>query len=237
MAPLARPTRTISADAPPHPDGWQGAGAELRCCYRLIHNQRRKKSVLIIDLDCVTDSSGDVAPVECDVCTRREARVPGGESSVGGGSVCGGVGQGGGPAVTVRLADVVVSRNAVMVTGVLFPTANVVTVKLAEVCPPGTLTMPGTVATDELLVASVTEIPPAGAGELKNTVPVALVPPPGTVVGLIVIDCKSGGAFGSGLTLTKMDFVTPPAVANTFPPVGRPVTGLVAISKLLVLLP
>jgi hypothetical protein len=124
-----------------------------------------------------------------------------------------------------------------MVTGVLFPTANVVTVKLAEVCPPGTLTMPGTVATDELLVASVTEIPPAGAGELKNTVPVALVPPPGTVVGLIVIDCKSGGAFGSGLTLTKMDFVTPPAVANTFPPVGRPVTGLVAISKLLVLLP
>jgi len=45
------------------------------------------------------------------------------------------------------------------------------------------------------------------------------------VVGLTVIDCKNGGAFGSGLTLTKMDFVTPPAVANTFPPVGRPVTG------------
>ena len=37
--------------------------------------------------------------------------------------------------------------------------------------------MPGTVATNELLVASVTEIPPAGAGELKNTVPVALVLP------------------------------------------------------------
>jgi len=67
----------------------------------------------------------------------------GGESGVGGGSVWGGVGEGGGPTVTVRLADVVVSRNAVMVTDVLFPTANVVTVKLAEVCPPGTLTVPG----------------------------------------------------------------------------------------------
>jgi hypothetical protein len=134
------------------------------------------------------------------------------------------------------LADVVVSRNAVIVTDVLFPTANVVTVKLAEVCPPGTLTMPGTVATEKLLVASVTDIPPAGAGELRNTVPVALVPP-GTVVGLIVIDCRRGGAFGSGLTLTKIDFVTPSAVANTFPPVGRPVTALVAIPKLLVLFP
>ena len=140
------------------------------------------------------------------------------------------------PAVTVRLAEVVVSKNAVTVTAVLFATANVVTVKLAEVCPPGTLTMPGTRAAFALLVASVTEIPPAGAGELRNTVPVAFVPP-GTLVGLIVIDCRSGGAFGSGLTLTKIDFVTPPAVAKTFPPVGRPVTVLVAMSNVLVLFP
>ena len=85
--------------------------------------------------------------------------------------------RGGAPAVTVRLAEVVVSKNAVMVTDVLFPTANVVTVKLADVWPPGTLTMPGARATFALLVASVTEIPPAGAGALKNTVPVAFVPP------------------------------------------------------------
>jgi len=111
----------------------------------------------------------------------------GGESNVGGGSVWGGVGDGGGPAVTVRLAEVVVSKNAVMVTNVLFATANVVTVKLAEVCPPGTLTMPGTVAAAALLVESVTEIPPAGAGELRNTVPVAFVPPL-TLAGVIVID-------------------------------------------------
>ena len=123
-----------------------------------------------------------------------------------------------------------------MVTDVLVPTANVVTVKLAEVCPAGTLTTPGTTTTDELLVASVTEISPAGAGELKNTVPVAFVPP-ATLVGLIVIDCRSGGAFGSGVTVTKIDLVTPPAVAKTFPPVERPDTVLVAMSKLLVLFP
>src|SRR6478736_4978429 len=91
----------------------------------------------------------------------------------------GGVGEAGGgaPAVTVRLAETVVSKNAVMVTDVLLATANVVMVKLADVCPPGTLTMPGARATFALLVASVTEIPPAGAGALRNTVPVALVPP------------------------------------------------------------
>src|SRR4029453_8606793 len=100
-----------------------------------------------------------------------------------------------------------------MVIDVLFPTANVVTVKLAEVCPPGTSTTPGTRASLKLLVARATEIPPAGAGALKNTVPVALVPP-GTVVGLIVSEWRSGGAFGSGLTLTKIDFVPPPALAK-----------------------
>ena len=109
----------------------------------------------------------------------------------GGGGVgeAGGVGDGGGgaPEVTVRLAEVVVSKNAVMVTDVLFPTANVVIVKLADVWPPGTLTMPGARATFALLVASVTEIPPAGAGALRNTVPVALVPPR-TAVGVIAID-------------------------------------------------
>ena len=118
----------------------------------------------------------------------------------------------------------------------MFATANVVTVKLAEVCPPGTLTMPGARAALALLVASVTEIPPAGAGALKNTLPVAFVPPL-TVVGLIVIDCRSGGAFGSGITLTKIDLVMPPAVAKTFPPVGRPVTVLVPMSKMFVLFP
>jgi hypothetical protein len=97
------------------------------------------------------------------------------------------VGDGKVPAVTVRLAEVVVSKNAVIVTDVLLPTANVVTVKLPEVCPAGTLTMPGARAAFALLVARVTEMPPAGAGALRKTVPVAFVPPL-TEVGLIVID-------------------------------------------------
>ena len=42
-----------------------------------------------------------------------------------------------------------------MVTDALAETANVVTLKLADVRPAGTLTMPGTCAADELLVASI----------------------------------------------------------------------------------
>ena len=123
-----------------------------------------------------------------------------------------------------------------MVTDVLAETANVVTLKLADVRPAGTLTMPGTCAADELLVASVTEIPPEGEGALKKTVPVALVPP-ATLAGLIVMDCSNGGAFGSGATLTKIDLVIPPALAITFPPVESPETELVPMVKVFVLFP
>ena len=115
-------------------------------------------------------------------------------------------------------------------------TAKVVMVKLADVWPPATLTMPGACATERLLVDNVTEIPPEGAGALRKTVPVAFVPPV-TLAGLIVSDCKSGAAFGSALTFTKIDLVTPPAVAKTFPPVVSPETGLVPMSKLVVLFP
>ena len=87
-----------------------------------------------------------------------------------------------------------------------------------------------------MLVERVIEAPPEGAGALKNTVPVALDPPV-TLAGLIVIDCNKGGAFGSGLTFTKIDLLTPPALAVTLPPVGRPETGLVAMAKLTALLP
>jgi hypothetical protein len=37
--------------------------------------------------------------------------------------------------------------------------------------------------------------------------------------------------------LTKIDLVTPPAVAKTFPPVGNPVTGSVPMLKLVALFP
>ena len=81
----------------------------------------------------------------------------------------------------------------------------------------------------------MTEIPPEGEGALKKTVPVALVPP-ATLVGLIAMDC-SKGAFGSGATLTKIDFVASPALAKTFPPVEGPETELVPGRKAFVLIP
>ena len=102
------------------------------------------------------------------------------------------------PAVTVTVADLVVlAENAVMVTGVLAETGDVVTVKVAWVWPAATVTMGGTWAVDGLPVARVIDIPPAGAAELSATVPVAVVPPV-TLAGEIANDASdgSGGAGG-----------------------------------------
>ena len=59
-----------------------------------------------------------------------------------------------------------------MVTVVLAETAIVVTVKVAVVRPEAIVTLAGTVATGGLLLVSVRTAPPAGAIELKVTVPV-----------------------------------------------------------------
>jgi hypothetical protein len=69
-----------------------------------------------------------------------------------------------------------------MFTDVLLATGMVVTVNVAVVAPPATVTFAGTVAADVLLLASVTVTPPVGAGPLNVTVPVDEVPPV-TVVG------------------------------------------------------
>ena len=63
-----------------------------------------------------------------------------------------------------------------MVTGVFAVTVDVVTVKPAEVAPAGTFTTGWGLAT-RLLVESVTDAPPAGAGPLRSTVPDTLLPP------------------------------------------------------------
>ena len=139
------------------------------------------------------EKRASAAGLMSDGAARPGVGEAGGVGDAGGVGEAGGVGDGGGvgeagvPAVTVRFAETVVSKNAVIVSDVLFATANVVMVKLADVCPPGTLTIPGARATFALLVASVTEIPLAGAGALRKTVPVALVPPV-TLVGVIPID-------------------------------------------------
>jgi hypothetical protein len=53
----------------------------------------------------------------------------------------------------------------------------VLTVKLALVWPADTVTLDGTVATDVLLLESVTVTPPEGAAAERVTVPVELFPP------------------------------------------------------------
>ena len=72
-----------------------------------------------------------------------------------------------------------------MTTLVFEDTRCVFTVKLALVCPAGTVTLDGTVATEVLVLESVTVTPPEGAAAESATVPVELFPPL-TLVGLRV---------------------------------------------------
>ena len=71
------------------------------------------------------------------------------------------------------------------------PANNVLTVKVTVVCPAGTSTLEGTVATILLLLDSDTDVPPDGAGPLRLTVPVEVVPSL-TEVGFNVIDASCG---------------------------------------------
>ena len=65
---------------------------------------------------------------------------------------------------------------AVTVAGVLAETATVATVNVADIAPPGTVTLPGGEAAG-LLDDRLTINPPPGAGPLKTMVPVELDPP------------------------------------------------------------
>jgi hypothetical protein len=81
-------------------------------------------------------------------------------------------------ATTLRTIDRVWPPYAtVIVTAVAPVTAVVDSAKLALVDPAGTVAMAGTVTTAGLLLESATAAPPAGAGALRTTVPVAAVPP------------------------------------------------------------
>ena len=66
-------------------------------------------------------------------------------------------------------------------------TVEVFTVKSAVMLPAGTVTLAGTVATEVVPLVSITSAPPAGAGPLKVTVPVAELVS-ATVAGLRVTD-------------------------------------------------
>jgi hypothetical protein len=64
-----------------------------------------------------------------------------------------------------------------MVTVRTAVTVLLVTVKFAVVDPAGTTTLEGTVATEVVLLPSVTDIPFTGAAPLRVTVPVDRLPP------------------------------------------------------------
>ena len=79
---------------------------------------------------------------------------------------------------TVRLEDrVTPPYTAEIVTAVELGTATVVTGNVAVALPLATVTLPGTVADEGLLLDSDTTAPPAGAGPLSVTVPVEPLPP------------------------------------------------------------
>lgn len=68
-------------------------------------------------------------------------------------------------------------------TAVVVLTGLVVVVNVALVWPAGTVTFAGTAASEGLVLASVTTVPPLGAALRNVTVPVDVVPPT-TVLGV-----------------------------------------------------
>jgi len=91
---------------------------------------------------------------------------------------------GAGPEVTARLADrVEPPPAALMEAGVVVPATAVEMVKVADLEPAATVTLPGTAAAEGLLLERVTRNPLPAAAALRVTVPAAR-PPPGTLGGV-----------------------------------------------------
>jgi hypothetical protein len=104
---------------------------------------------------------------------------------------------------TVSVAGfVLLPMDAVMDGVAIAPTAFVVTGKVTEVSPAGTVTLIGTVAAAVLLLDNVTVAPPAGAGAVRVTVPVEETPPV-TLVGFNVADARLMGGVGTKKTSRK----------------------------------
>ena len=93
---------------------------------------------------------------------------------------------------TVRLADrVTPPYKPEIVTAVEPDTALVVIVNVALLAPAATVTLAGTLATEELLLDNDTSAPPAGAGPLIVTVPVEELPRR-TLDGFTVTEASTG---------------------------------------------
>ena len=110
-----------------------------------------------------------------------------------------------GGGVTVSTADLVTPlKDAEIVTAVEAVTGSVPTVKVLLKAPAGTITQTGTVATQGLLLESVTTAPPAGAAPFRVTVPYEGVHP-GTLAGFRLSEAT---AVGGGVTVSTADLVT-----------------------------
>src|ERR1043166_392183 len=112
-----------------------------------------------------------------------------------------------------------------MVTTVFVDTAIVVMGNVADNAPAGTVTFGGTVAFLDLLLASVTTTPLAGAGPVKVTFPTELRPPL-TLAGFIVIEASA-----AGLT-DRFAVLTTPEYEAVMLPIVTALTAAVVIAKL-----
>lgn len=92
-----------------------------------------------------------------------------------------------------------------MVSGVFAETAMVVTLKVTEADPAGTVTLTGTKAAVPV-VHSSTAMPPAGAAAVRVTVPVGEVPPL-MLVG--VTETEDRATLVAGVTVSDAVLLTP----------------------------
>jgi hypothetical protein len=109
----------------------------------------------------------------------------------------------GGATVSVAVL-VTLPKEAQIVTEAWLGTGCVVTTKLADVCPSGTATLAGPVATAGSLLERLMSIPPEYAGPERLAVQLTEVPPV-TVVGAQLNELRTGGT-----TISMVVLVTPP---------------------------
>lgn len=98
-----------------------------------------------------------------------------------------------------------------MLTEIVFDTLCVLIVNVALLAPAGTVTLVGTVASELLLLVSVTTTPPDGAGEERVAVPVTLFPP--LVLDGLRVMAESDPAGVAGSTVSTAVCVRPEPVA------------------------
>jgi hypothetical protein len=109
-------------------------------------------------------------------------------------------------------------------SAVVLSVGNVVTTKVAEVAPPGTVTLLGTRVTSGREVSILIATPTAGAGPASVTVPVDDAPPT-TLAGFSVREVSAGRL---GYSVKGCDNVTPPPVTRMVTTTGA-VTGAVVM--------